>query len=250
MDESSINAVEVRELSVVLGGRTIVDRLSFTVPVGQTTALIGPNGAGKSVLIKSLLRLIPKKSGEVNFFGVAHENYKKIASKVSYIPQRLFVDRSFPLTVQGLFSLRSKIPFGLTTADRERMKKLLAMVGMASVANDQLSTLSGGQLQRILIAYSLLKKPRLLILDEPSSGIDVQGQDTVYTLLERIQHEEQLTLLLVSHELDIVMRFADQVLCLNQKLLCAGVPHEVLSEQILEEIYGDQVGHFHHTHKK
>lgn len=246
----SAPAIEVNDLSVALGGRTIVDRLTFSVPIGQTTALIGPNGAGKSVLVKSLLRLVPKKSGEVKFFGIAHEHYKKIAADISYIPQRLFVDQAFPLTVQGLFSLRSKGPFGLVPADRLRMVKLLALVGMPGVEPQKLSTLSGGQLQRILIAYSLLTNPRLLILDEPSAGIDVQGQETVYALLERIKQEEKLTLLLVSHELDIVMRHADQVLCLNQKLICAGVPHEVLSRQILEEIYGDQVGHFHHQHAK
>lgn len=241
-------AITVTNLSVIVDGHTILENLSFTVPVGQTTAIIGPNGAGKSILLKAILRLIPKQSGTVEIFGTPHEQYRSIASAISYIPQKLNFDRSFPLTVHGLFSLKSHRSIGMSGADEERMHHLLDLVGMGQHLKSKISTLSGGQMQRVLLGYSLMDQPKLLILDEPSAGIDVQGQDTVYALLRRIQEHEHLTLLLVSHELEIVMQYASQVLCLNRQLLCAGVPREVLSNELLQKMYGSPVGHFAHSH--
>lgn len=241
--------LSVDNLSVVLDGHTIVDKVSFTVPAGQTTAIIGPNGAGKSVLIKSLLGLLPIHSGTVHFFGQPLAKYTSIAHRLSYIPQSITFDTSFPITVQELFWLKSPSPFGLPAPDQTRMHELLKLVGMQQYSHARLHTLSGGQTQRVFVAYSLFNKPELLILDEPSAGIDTAGQESIYALLERIQDQEQLALLLVSHELDIVMRYANQVLCLNRQLLCAGVPHEVLSNELLTKMYGAPMGHFHHDHQ-
>lgn len=245
-------ALEVENLSVTLSSHPILENVSFTIPHGQTTAIIGPNGAGKSILLKAILRLIPKKEGSVKVYGTPHERYRKVAPLLSYIPQHLDFDRHFPLTIKGLFSLKSPRPLGLSATEHQRTQDLLRLVGMEKFIDHRLSTLSDGQLQRVLIGYSLMDHPQLLILDEPSAGIDVQGQETIYALLKRIQKEEGLTMILVSHELDIVMQYAKQVLCLNKKLLCAGVPREVLSNQLLEEMYGMPVGHFvhqqHHKH--
>jgi zinc transport system ATP-binding protein len=240
-------AIRVTNLTVRLEGRLILENLSFTVPEGQTTAIIGPNGAGKSVLLKAILNLLPLESGTVSMFDLDHTSFKKIAPLIAYIPQSLALDHNFPLTVEGLFSLKSRRRIGLTPGEHVRMRSLLELVGMSQIVHRSLSQLSGGQLQRVMIAYSLMNRPRLLILDEPSAGIDVHGQETIYALLHRIQQEEKLTLLLVSHELDIVMRYADQVLCLNKKLLCAGVPREVLSNDVLTAMYGEPIGHFVHT---
>ncbi len=242
-------ALNVKNLSVKIGDHTIVDSISFSVPAGSTTAIIGPNGAGKSVLLKAILRLLPKTSGTVKIMGMEHERYRKVAPLVSYIPQRLEFAADFPLTVMGLFSLKSPRPVGLAASERQRMHELLKLVGMEQFAHMKISSLSGGQLQRILIAYSLMDHPKILMLDEPSAGIDVQGQETIYALLKRIQAEERLTMILVSHELDVVMQYAEQVLCLNKKLLCAGAPRQVLTNDILEQMYGTPVGHFQHTHK-
>ncbi len=241
-------AIRVSNLSVTLDHHPILENLSFVVPRGETTAIIGPNGAGKSILLKAILRLLPKQSGSVEIFGIPHEQYHKIAHVISYIPQQLNFERSFPLTVGGLFALKSRRTIGMTGEEKTRMYRLLELVGMRSHLQHKISTLSGGQMQRVLLGYSLMDKPELLILDEPSAGIDVQGQDTVYTLLKRIQQQEKLTLLLVSHELEIVMQYASQVLCLNRQLLCAGVPREVLSNDLLEKMYGSPVGHFAHSH--
>lgn len=241
-------ALSVKDLTVALGGHTIVDNISFSVDEGTTCAIIGPNGAGKSVLVKTILRLIPKDKGEVTIFGTPHEKYRKVARQISYIPQTMEFDRKFPLTVHGLFALKSKRPFGLSAADEARTQELLKLVDMQPHLHKKLGDLSGGQLQRVLVAYSLMDKPRLLILDEPSAGIDTKGQETMYALLHRIKETEQLTMILISHELDVVMQYADQVVCLNKELLCSGVPSEVLTNEMLQEMYGTPVKHFHHTH--
>lgn len=241
-------AIHVHTLRVALGGHTIIDGISFDVPQGQTTAIIGPNGAGKSVLIKALLRLIPKQSGVVEFFGVSHHQYRRVARRISYIPQSLALEPSLPLTVTGLFMLTSTHLWGMSHEEYDRMEELLNLVGLHDKHKALLNTLSGGQLQRVFIAYSLMRQPELIILDEPSAGIDVSGQESIYSLLERIQKEKKVTLLLVSHELDIVMRYANQVLCLNRQLLCAGVPSEVLSNEMLSKMYGSPVAHFKHSH--
>jgi len=242
-------AITVTELTVMLEGHTIIDNVSFTVPAGETTAIIGPNGAGKSVLLKSMLGLIPAAHGTVSILETENTSLARIAPRLSYIPQSLKIDPAFPLTIAGLFSLKSPRMVGATPAEAERMSELLALVGMKGREHLRLATLSGGQLQRILLAYSLVSEPELLLLDEPSAGVDTHGQESLYALLERIQSERQLTLLLVSHELDIVMRYANHVLCLNQSLLCEGLPSDVLTGEMLTEMYGHPVRHFDHQHK-
>lgn len=250
MSEQQTSAISVDNLSVELDGHHILENLSFAVPAGQTTAIIGPNGAGKTVLAKTIMNLLPKKTGEIHIFGTNHERYSKVSELLSYVPQKIDLDRAFPLTVEGLFALRSSTPIGIRKKDKEKMEELLRLVGMSKKVHARLTTLSGGQLQRILIAYSLMDDPKLLILDEPAAGIDVSGQDTIYTLLEKIQADRELTMVMISHELDVVMQYADQVLCLNQQLLCAGVPREVLSKDVIDKMYGANTRHYHHHHEE
>lgn len=245
---SDTKVLDVKNLSVVIDDHALIENISFSVEKGSIAAIIGPNGAGKSVLIKAILGLMPKQSGTVTFFGTDSSRYASIAHQISYIPQYLNFDRDFPLTVEGLFMLKSTRLIGMSQEERERMEKLLSVVHLQDHVHKKLSILSGGQLQRALIAYSLMDHPSLLILDEPSAGIDVSGQETIYHLLQRIKEEEHLTMVLVSHELDVVMQYADQVLCLNKELLCAGVPHDVLSQDLLEKMYGMPLKHFTHTH--
>lgn len=241
-------ALKIENLTVELDGHTILEDISFTTDSGSVTAVIGPNGAGKSVLIKCILKLLPKKSGVVEIMGINHNNYHSIAPLISYIPQYINIDRLFPLTVNGLFSLKSPRPIGMSSIEKQRMHDLLDKTNTAHLIDKRLSVLSGGQLQRIILAYSLMDNPKILLLDEPAAGIDVEGQDTIYSLLSRIQKEEKLTMILVSHELQIVMNYATQVLCLNKKLMCAGTPRKVLTNETLQHMYGTDVGHFLHDH--
>lgn len=241
-----INALTVRDLTVELDNHTILESLNFSVKSGTTTAIIGPNGAGKSILFKTILRLIPKKSGTIHIFGHNHENYRRVAPFLSYIPQRLDFDPTFPLTVAGFFSLKSKRLIGNSPNDKHRIIQLLRTVNAADLLNQRLGTLSGGQLQRVLLAYSLMDNPQLLLLDEPAAGIDTRGQETIYPLLARIQKEKNLTMIIISHELHIVMQYANQVLCLNKTILCSGQPNHILSNEALHQMYGMPMGHFAH----
>lgn len=234
-----MNALDVHHLTVDLGGRRVLDDLSLSVAEGETAAIIGPNGAGKSVLLKAILRLIPKTSGEVRMFGIPHETYAKIAPLVSYVPQFVTVDRNFPLTVEEFMSLKG---YGGT----ERRGHCLQLVGAEDFRHARLGTLSGGQLQRAFLAFSLVDHPRLLFLDEPSSGIDVGAEETIYNLIRRVSAEERMTVILVSHDIDIVAGFAQHVFCLNRQLLCSGPPAAVLTEATLRRAYGPHVGVYAH----
>lgn len=241
-------ALDVRNLSVYIQHHQILKNISFSVPAGSTTAILGPNGAGKSILLKTILGLVPKSQGTITIFGSDHLKRKKVSKLISYIPQKLQLDHTFPLTVAGLFSLKSKRPIGLKIGEDQKMHELLDLVGLPNRTTQRLNTLSGGQLQRVLLAYSLMDDPKFLLLDEPSVGIDVLGQDTIYTLLEKIQKQKDITMLIVSHELDVVMRYASQVVCLNKEMLCHGIPKEVLSSEMLHQMYGGPVGVFSHFH--
>lgn len=241
-------ALKIENLTVELDGHIVLEDISFITDAGSVTAVIGPNGAGKSVLLKCILKLLPKKTGTVEIMGINHNNYHRIAPLISYIPQYINIDHSFPLTVSGLFSLKSTSPIGMSNKEKQRMLDLLDKTNTAHLLNKRLSVLSGGQLQRIILAYSLMDSPKILLLDEPAAGIDVEGQDTIYTLLSRIQKEEKLAMILVSHELQIVMNYATQVLCLNKKLMCTGTPRKVLTNETLQRMYGTDVGHFLHDH--
>lgn len=234
-----MTALDVHHLTVKLGGRTIVDDISLSVEEGETVALIGPNGAGKSVLVKTILRLLPKTSGEVRLFGTPHEQYAKVAPLVSYVPQFIAVEKTFPLTVEELFALKSG-------SDPKRRVHCLKMVGGQGLEQQRLGTLSGGQLQRIFLAFALIDRPRLLFLDEPSSGIDIGAEETIYNLIRRVSTEEKMTVVLISHDIDIVAGFAQHVFCINRQLLCSGPPAAVLTEETLRRAYGPHVGVYAH----
>ncbi|MDP3685326.1 MAG: metal ABC transporter ATP-binding protein [bacterium] len=234
-----MNALDVHHLTVKLGGRTIVEDVSLSVEEGETVALIGPNGAGKSVLVKTILRLLPKASGEVRIFGKPHEEYRKVAPLVSYVPQFISIERTFPLTVEELFALKRG-------SDPARQMHCLKTVGAQGLGRQRLGTLSGGQLQRIFLAFALVDRPRILFLDEPSSGIDIGGEETIYNLIRRVSAEEKMTVVLISHDIDIVAGFAQHVFCINRQLICSGPPAAVLTEETLRRAYGPHVGVYPH----
>lgn len=234
-----MTALDVHHLTVDLSGRRVLEDLSLSVDAGETAAIIGPNGAGKSVLLKVILRVLPKASGEVRIFGIPHEEYARIAPLVSYVPQFIAVERTFPLTVDELFSLKR-------SRDQRRREHCLRMVGALAFRGQRLSTLSGGQLQRVFLAFALVDQPRMVFLDEPSSGIDVGAEETIYNLIRRVSKEENMTVVLVSHDIDIVAGFAQHVFCVNRQLLCSGPPAAVLTEETLRRAYGPDVGVYTH----
>lgn len=235
-----MSLLTVKNLTVSFGDRVVIDRISFSMERGDIFAVIGPNGSGKTTLLKAILGLIPS-TGEVKW-------KKKVG--IGYVPQHFDFDRTFPITVRELFLLRLPHGFwvgrGQTT---EPIIEALHKVHAEKLIDKRIGNLSGGELQRVLIAYSLLGKPDILFFDEPSTGIDVGGEETVYNLIHHLAHETGLTVFLISHDLDVVYRHATQVVCLNRQMICHGVPRQVLTGDVLEKLYGKYAGTYEHDHK-
>src|SRR3989304_8227824 len=231
----------VRNLSVILDSEEIIHDISFSVRSGEALAVIGPNGAGKTVLLCAFLGLLPYR-GEI---------YWQKGIKAGYVPQKFAIDKTLPITVQEFFLLKAK---NFWWPGKEWLLKLvheLKAVGLdESVLNKKLTDLSGGQLQRILIAFALVDHPEVLLFDEPTAGIDIGFEETIYTILYRLQKDRGTTIILISHDIGIVYRYADEVICLDKDMLCHGRRTEVLKPEDLAGIFGEGAiykhGHGHH----
>jgi zinc transport system ATP-binding protein len=237
MDKTNI--LSISGLNVKFNSHHILDDVSFTVNRDSTLAIIGPNGAGKTVLLRAILGLIPY-TGVVNWAGDV---------KIGYVPQKLYVAKDFPLTVSEFLHFKEK--------DHRSIHEILRSVGFKDVKsshlhNDvrilktKLGNLSGGELQRVLIAYALLGKPNVLLFDEPTSGVDLSAEETIYSLIDKLKKDKDLTIIFISHELQVVYKYADSVLCLNKEKICFGPPREVVDNESLTKLYGEEVHHYHH----
>jgi ABC-type Mn2+/Zn2+ transport system ATPase subunit len=217
-----------------------VEDVSFTLAEGQIAILIGPNGSGKSTVLKAVLGLVPF-AGTIAIFGQPAAAARR---QVGYVPQRLAFDQTLPLTVEE--AVRMPL-FGDRGAEAEEaFRHFTSALGLTPLLGRPLGTLSGGQLKRTLIARAMVTRPRLLLLDEPEAGVDVGGELTLYELLDRLVSEHRLTALVCSHELELVFRYADLVLCLNRRLQCTGPPGDVLTPAALAELYGPATALYRH----
>jgi zinc transport system ATP-binding protein len=240
----------VEDLSLQLGGQVLFDEVSFVVDEGEIAMIIGPNGAGKTMLMRTMLNLLPARTGRVTIFGRSNHDLGPIQDRLGYMPQRLDFDRTFPITVAEVLLLRlKKSGFWLRRgAQKERIREALSKVRGEKLLGRRIGQLSGGELQKVLLGYALLTDPELLLLDEPVAGVDVAGEETFYELIHNLKERENLTVVMVSHDLEMVYRYADQVLCLNRRLLCRGAPAHVLGHDVLEQTYGTFAGSYHHEH--
>lgn len=224
--------LRVSDLSVTLDGQTVLDNVSFTVRRGEVMTILGPNGAGKTMLLRSLLGTLPY-GGSISW---------KEGLRIGYVPQRLPYIKNIPLSVVDFFALRGN---GRSHAD-----DVLRAVGLDSeAAKKQIGDFSSGQFQRILIAWALAKDPDVLLFDEPTTGIDIGGEETVYGLLARLQRERNLTMLIVTHDLAVVHRLSSVVLCLNREPVCMGSPLATLTPETLRRLYGTEVKFYEHKHE-
>ncbi len=223
--------LEVKNLNVKLEGETILENLNFKVKEGEVLTILGPNGAGKTVLLKTLLGLIPYE-GKIKW----KENVK-----IGYVPQRLPFIKDIPLNVKEFFKLKE--------VSEEKIKNVLLSVGIKDlkILKKRIGDLSSGQFQRILIAFALVDEPNVLLFDEPTAGIDIGAEETIYTFLEKLKKEKNLTILLVTHDLSIVYKFASNCLCLNKRILCFGKPKEI-TPQTLIKLYGGKIKIYRHGH--
>ena len=237
--ESVSPILKVENLTVHLDGQKILHNISFDLNQNDTVAIVGPNGAGKSVLFRALLGLVPY-TGTVAWM-------KDI--KINYIPQRFTIDRDFPLTVREFLQFKTK--------NHHLILSALRSVGITDehhinhhLLNQRLGWLSGGQIQRVLIAWALIDQPDVILFDEPTAGIDVGGEETIYHLIKKLKDEKDLTILIISHDLNVVYKYAKTVLCLNKDLVCYGPPADALDPSALKALYGEATFFTHHHEHK
>ena len=225
----SEHIVKVEKLSVAFNGNQILKDLSFEVKKGEIMAVVGPNGAGKTVLFRALLGLIPYE-GTIDW---------QPNVKIGYVPQRFVVERDMPLNVREFLGYKD---------GKGKISEILKWVGLGDVLNRPLGFLSGGELQKVLIAFALLGNPQVLLFDEPTTGIDIGGEETIYNLLRKLRDEHGITVIFISHDIHVVYQYANNVLCINKEKVCFGPPHEALDKAELKRLYGTDVGIYPHTH--
>lgn len=224
----------VKKLRVAFGHQTVIDDLSFEVHRGHCLAVIGPNGAGKTVLLKSLLNLIPYE-GEIRWSQDA---------RVGYVPQKIAADRQLPLRLGDLLASKATVRH-LPAAEIGAVATEVKLT--PQVLNTSVGHLSGGQFQKALIAFALLGRPNVLLFDEPTASLDELTEEHIYDLLRSLQQEKGMTVILVSHDLSIVYRYANMVLCLSKGKPCMGPPKDLLTPAMLEELYGGPSKFYRHV---
>ena len=243
---NNVPAIDVQDLSIRYESTEVLSHITFQIYPGEITAIIGPNGSGKTTLLRAMLGLIPS-TGMVLFQG---QPLAKMRAQIGYLPQRFQFDRNFPITVAEYFSLTSQ-----KKLSQKMILDKMAEVGLPhSLLAEQLGSLSGGELQRSLMVHATLHNPSILILDEPSTGIDIVGEQQFYELIQAQRTNHKTTILLVSHDIAVVSQVVDKVVCINKKMICFGPPKIALTEEKLSELYGEKEGHgkgtlfFHHRH--
>jgi zinc transport system ATP-binding protein len=229
-----VRALEITALTVWFETleRPAVEDVSFALEEGQIAILIGPNGSGKSTVLRAILGLVPFR-GEIRVFG---RPVQAAYREIGYVPQRLTFDQTLPLTTRE--AIRMPLGPARDPVTEATVRHFVDVLEIRAFLDKPLGALSGGQLKRALIARAMVTSPRLLLLDEPEAGIDVGGEQTLYELLDQLVTHHALTALICSHDLDLVYRYAHQVLCLNRRLQCTGPPSEVLTADALVQLYG------------
>jgi zinc transport system ATP-binding protein len=250
--------LEVQDLRVSRDGIPVVEGVSFQLPAESDTALVGPNGAGKSTLVAALLGLLPRQSGEVRLLGQPlgpqGQWPRAIRSQLAYLPQSLVVRGRFPLTVEdfvgfGFDPAGPRWPWRGGAHRRTAINRALERADCAHLGDRLISELSGGQWKRVQLAFCLVRPRRLLVLDEAQAGLDAPSSERFQQLLLSLRRQEGWTVLQVSHDLEMVRRSCDQVLCLNRQLRCSGSPEHALSPQRLAELYGPGYVAYRHHHR-
>jgi len=222
-DDSLIAA---KGLTVRHGDLTVLSDVTFHIRPGEIVTVVGPNGSGKSTLLKALIGLDPGAEGQIT---------RREGLRVGYVPQRLSIDPSLPLSVRRFLSL----PRRPAAAD---IAAALARVGVEGLEDRPMAALSGGQLQRVLLARALLARPEILVLDEPTQGLDQPGEAAFYRLIEEVRSETGAAVLMVSHDLHVVMAASDRVICLNGHVCCEGTPQVVSAAPEYRALFGQGTG--------
>jgi zinc transport system ATP-binding protein len=234
-------AIEIRGLTLSRGGVSILDGIDLTVTSGKFVGVIGPNGGGKTTLLRALIGLEKADAGEIRVLGLPPGKSREIG----YLPQAPTFDFRYPARVRDVVEMA--LPRGAGEEGRRRIGEVLRDLGLADLEREPAGVLSGGERQRLFLARALIRRPRLLLLDEPTLGVDARSLDAFLHVLERIRAERELTVLMVSHDFSVVSTHADEVACLAHKIHFCGSPKD-LDEGKLAESYGVHKLFLEHRH--
>ena len=238
-----MSIVEINNLTVHYPDVKALDDVSFVVNDGDFLGIIGPNGAGKSTLFDCMLGLNTKYQGTIKFFGEDIRNSKNYLKGIGYVPQKPIFEKSFPVTVNDV------VRMGLRNeSDKEKIDKILQQLWIHELSNRRIGELSGGQQQRVFIAKALVHNPKVLILDEPVTGIDQQSIELFYSILRELNSKQKITIIWSSHDLDAVNKLANHVACLNRTLFFHGESEKFFSDDKLVKQYSEasMQEHMHH----
>ena len=217
-----MSLLNVSELTIKIRKKTVLHKVNLSVERGEIVTIVGPNGSGKSTLLKAIIGVLEPDSGSVG---------RSSDLRIGYVPQKLHIDPTFPLTVRRFLCL----PYHFT---KLAIQQSLEQAGVEDLELQQMADLSGGQFQRVLLARALLSKPNLLILDEPTQGLDQAGSANFYRQIEGVRNQLACSVLMVSHELHVVMATSDKVICLNGHVCCEGKPEQVASAPEYLALFG------------
>ena len=250
----SVALFDVTSLTLVKSSQTILSNITFTIRKGEYCAIIGPNGGGKTTLFRLILGLETPTSGEIKLFGQPIKSFKEFY-KIGYVPQRaVLVESAFPATVEEVVSMgRLSLKKGLLSdrvEDEKAISEAMAMMDVSDLRGRLIGELSGGQRQRVMIARALASRPEVLILDEPNTGVDVASQQKFYTLLRKLNKEQHLTILFITHDVGVIADDIDRLFTVNRTLLTCNNPKEALSCEEMSQLYGIEAHlvHKHHHH--
>lgn len=263
-----MNVLEVQDVSVRYNGTVAVDRINFSVEEGDLLGLVGPNGAGKTTLFRAILGL-QKYHGKIRLFGYEGKQYETLLPMIGYVPQKVNFEPNFPATVSdvvamGMLSEKKLLKGALllqncgccwnrmykpSSKSGEKVQEALKIVELESLKDRRIGELSGGEQQRVFIAKALVNEPVLLILDEPVTGVDVEVQNKFYELLQKINKENNITIVWASHDLMAISRLANKVACMNRSLFFHGEKNEFFTNKDLLRTYAESAMQLHmHNH--
>lgn len=235
------NVIELDDVRVEVGGNTVLEGVSFSLKEGSFLGLIGPNGAGKTTLLRVILGLVRPDRGTVRVMGMSPRELKHELHHVGYMPQQVLFDPLFPVSVRDVIMMGRTCCIGLfrlpSKEDREAVEESIGMVGLEGLEKRPIGELSGGQQKRAFLARALCLETRILLLDEPTAGLDIEAQSRFLDLLTYLKREMGLSVLFVSHDVNILARFADEIICINRTMHIHGSPRDVLGSDRLKEAY-------------
>lgn len=243
-----IEVININNVSYRYNSDLVLENVSFAVEQGDLLGIIGPNGAGKTTLFCLMLGLLEGYQGKITMFNADIRKNRKVLKKIGYIPQKKSIEKGFPATVEEIVSLGvyERKPY------KDKIISAIETVGLFKQKDKRIGELSGGQQQRVLIAKALVNNPQLLILDEPTTGIDLEAQNRFYALLRKLNSENKITTILASHDLDAINKLANKVACVNRKMFFHGEAHEFFGNAQLLKAYSESTmqAHMHlHNHQ-